>query len=283
MSKLHNNKKGFTLIELVVAIGLLAILAGFVLVSLSAIPQAKMTEVAQTLKSEFELSRNFAKTHGGQVKLSISRIDEGLLITRSGDTIETETHLFDDRNIEVFYQLATSDLSEYTLGKGTQHALLTDPTTLEINFAQTSGSIIGPHKVNYLILSNGSKNYKLIFQHTSGMVYFDYELDNQNAFVNDNSSKHTSVEAPYFILNGEQYESVAIPQKYNVNGEKVTVQPEIVYDSRYIKIGGDYRAMKADNGQNLEYVITFTLKDPSTMSWSDNYSEPTRTLRWRIS
>ena len=37
-----NRNKGFTLIEVVVAIGLIAILSGLVLTSLSAIPQARI-------------------------------------------------------------------------------------------------------------------------------------------------------------------------------------------------------------------------------------------------
>ena len=52
------NKKGFTLIEIVVALGLLVMLGGFAITSLSVIPQARMRESAQTIKTEFEIARN---------------------------------------------------------------------------------------------------------------------------------------------------------------------------------------------------------------------------------
>ena len=107
----------------------------------------------------------------------------------------------------------------------------------------------------------------------SDELYFDYEIDNESLYSNNNNENAITVGAPTFISNGQFYEYVEIAKKPDS-----TVQPEINYDSRYIKIGGEYRAKDA----NRVYEITFTLKDPSTMSWSDGYDGATRTLRWKI-
>lgn len=270
---MRTKNKGFTLIELVVAIGLIAVLGAFTIVSLSAVPQTRMREAAQTIKSEFELTRNYAKTHGGDAVITLKKVDEGLEVTRSGDNMTTESTIINDRNFALFYKLVGEDEDDpdHELGKE-ENSDIVKNGTLEMTFAQTSGSMIGPHFVDYIIISNGSKNYKFILQHESGMIYYDYELDDDMYSQNETKGT-TTVNTPCFIVNGALTTDI-VSIKKNQDGN--SVQPEISYDSTRIKLRGVYRAIDVGT-----YEITFELKDPYSTTWTDKTTDPI-TLVWKI-
>ena len=263
------NTKGFTLIELVVAIGLMVVLGGFVIVSMSVVPQTRMREAAQTIVSEFELTRNYAKTHGGNAMLTLEKVDEGLKIIHSGQSITTEETLIEDRNFTLYYY-DTKTKKEYELGKkGPQDVI---KKTLQMEFSQTEGSIMGPDLVDYIIISNGSKNYKFIIQQDAGAIYYDYELENDMIGENEIKAK-TTVQKPSFVLNGAFTNSVIVLSP-DPNGQ--AIQPEIKYDAKHIKIGGEYRAVHEGT-----YTITFELKNPYSTTWPDG-STDIITLVWKI-
>lgn len=269
MFKLTKNKnKGFTLIEIVVALGIIVVLSGLTITTLSSIPQARMREYAQTLKSEFELTRNFAKTHGGDAEFSLIKTDEGVLVKRTGENLTTEESLLKDGNFALFYKL-TGDDTEYELG--TIDADDVTDATLTMTFSQTKGALIGPHMVDYIIISNGSANYKFMLKHATGMIYYDYELEENELKDNVVNNETLSINIPTFIDHGMFVETM------EVEFAGTSVQPEINYDSRYIRISGVYRAIEPGT-----YKITFSLKDPYSTTWSDGTVED-KYLYWSIS
>ena len=264
------NKKGFTLIEIVVALGLLVMLGGFAITSLSVIPQARMRESAQTIKTEFEIARNFGKTHGGDAMFAIQKVEDGLLITRTAENGRDEEILIDDKEIELFYQQLGDD-DEYQLGK--QDAANVYDARLEMRFAQTTGEVIGPNKLKYIILSNGSKNFKFIFQNSSGMIYYDYEVEEEWVAGENEVEGLTVIKQPTFIYRGDFYETVTV--KYT----GTSVQPEINYDARNVKISGEYRAVVPG-----KYQIVFKLKDPYNTYWEGTGGSTSDiVLEWVIS
>lgn len=254
-----NRNKGFTLIEVVVAIGLIAILSGLVLTSLSAIPQAKIKSTANIIKSEFTLSRDFARTHGAEAEFSIKKTEDGLEIIRSGKNIKTETTTIDD-DTEIFYKLTTEN-DVFQLGKDVVHTRngvvavkITD--TLTMSFSQTNGEILGPCLLDYIIISNGNKSYKLLFVQKTGDIYFDYDVNLDTLDKNVVDDNVTTVKMPTFMINGLPVQTVTMKR----TGE--TLQPEIIYDPTYIRISGVYRAIEKG-----EYQISFFLKDPYKTQW----------------
>ena len=254
-----NRNKGFTLIEVVVAIGLIAIFSGLVLTSLSAIPQARIKSTANIIKSEFILTKDFARTHGAEAEFSIKAIDDGIEIIRSGKNIKTETTTVDD-GTEIFYKL-TDDDNVYQLGEDIVHTRnglvnITITDTLTMTFSQTEGSIIGPHMLDYIVISNGNKSYKLFIVQKTGEIYFDYDIDLNTFEENVIEDSSRVVEMPTFMINGITYQTVEM--KYT--GE--TLQPEIIYDPTYIRISGVYRAIERGT-----YQISFYLKDPYKTEW----------------
>jgi type II secretory pathway pseudopilin PulG len=265
---MKNRTKGFTLIEIVIALGILIIISGLVITTITSIHQARMRHVAQIIKSEFELTRNFAKTHGGNIDFMLKKTAEGILVVRTGETVITEETLLEDKNLSVFYKETGND-KEYQLGVKDANDVVDG--TIVMTFSQTQGAIIGPNMIDYIVVSNGSKNYKLIIKQDAGMMYYDYELESANMNENVVDNKIIYVTQPSFVRNGALVNTVAI--QYTGS----SVQPELSYDARYIKIGGVYRAIEPKD----EYVITFTLKDPYTTKWDDGTVGP-KTLVWAI-
>jgi prepilin-type N-terminal cleavage/methylation domain-containing protein len=246
-----NRTKGFTLIEIVVALGILVLMGAFTIGTISAISHAKMKEHAQVIKSEFELTRNFAKTHGGDAVFSITKVDEGLLIERTGENLTTEEQLLKDRNLELFYQ-KTDDSTRYQLGQDDAQ------TTLQMTFSQTHGAIVGPDMLDYILISNGSRDFMLIIEQKSGMIYYDYEIQEDN--LNKPKESGDPIRLPKF-----RDKDGLLKDRVSVEYTGKSIQPELVYDSRYVKISGVYRAV--DGGP---HTIVFTLKDPYSTKWEDN-------------
>ena len=278
-----NKNKGFTLIEVVVAISIVALLSGFVVVSSFVVPQMKMKQTAQTFKTEFELAKEYAESHGGITQFSIKRTINGAEIATvgvEGDKLVDldngdNKKLIDDASLEIRY-LRT--------GAGDPQTLEYDES-LTFEFSQTEGSIIGPDLVDYIILDNKSKEYKFFVEHETGTLYYDYELGDDYAIKNDiNTMSSEGIKTPTFVKDGKVYEGDILTLSRDPNGK--TIQPEINYDSQYVKIGGAYRA--SDIGT---YEITFILKDPYETKWAEKAAgwsatpeEPfeVKRLRWQI-
>jgi prepilin-type N-terminal cleavage/methylation domain-containing protein len=270
MKQIRNDKKGFTLVEILTAIAIIALFGGFALAGISSISQAQMRKSAENFKAEFELTRNLAKTHGGDATLKIERTQKGLLLTRttdmdaySNDTIEKV--LIKDSGLELFYRETDGDDDEQLLvGE-----------SLTMTFAQTTGTIIGPDLLDYVILSNGNKNYQLYIEQNTGMMYYSYEVDSTDMV--GNSEKDETIMAiplPKFNQGGNKVDTITVKYKSGVS-----VQPELWYDARYVKISGSYRATEPG-----KYTIRFSLKDPYSTRWDTEEANDTavKELEWTV-
>lgn len=280
------SKKGFTLIELVVVIGIIVLFCGFSIITIATIPQTRMKKFAEEIKYNFELARDFSKTHGGTISLYIKKTNDGLELVRdvresnkhSDYQIKSETIKISDSKIELFYTETNGDGNSVRLGSE-------DKNQLEFQFSQTDGTLIGPDFVDYMTISNGNKTYKLVVVQRTGQLYFDYEIDDQyfeqNAGANDTIIE---VELPCFI---DKQQKTYTSFWMDSDSEKTTYQPPIRYDSRYVKISGVYRATGPKS--NGMYVIYFDLKDPNGCKWkldgaptdASDYTS-TKTLQWNI-
>lgn len=270
------NNKGFTLMEIVVAIGLVAIFSGLAITSLSVVPKARMRENAQSLKTEFELTRNFAKSHGGNAAFKIIKESQGVKLLRTSfdsnkqEVIESEIFL-NDKKLEIFYTVTGDVANKYQLGTKDYGDIANDKT-IEMVFSQTQGAILGPDYIDTIFMSNGNKDYTFHIKHSTGMIYYDYELNNENQRENDIRNNGPNITLPQFIDGGTPCNTIAIEWI----GDDVTVQPELQYDARNIKIGGVYRASKKG-----VYTIVFSLKDPYKTQWVSGDVED-KTLTWEI-
>ena len=262
-----SSNKGFTLIEMLTAVGIMAAFLGLVVVTLTVVAQAQMRDLAQDVKDDFEYARNYSRTHGSNAKFKLTKTDTGVTIIISSEVMgieDVESYKeCEDRNLKVFYKV-TGDKKNYELGSDANEHASVEDKTLEMEFAQTTGAIIGKQYLDYIVLSNGSKNYKLFIKQSTGMMYYDYEIEDED--FDENIIKNDDpiiVSRPYFVTESSPESIVAdVEKKYDKDGNAIAVQPTLNYDARYIKIGGVYRAKEVG-----EYQITFSLKDPYSMQW----------------
>lgn len=265
----QNKNKGFTLMELVAAIVVLALMSGLTLAAIASIQHTKVQHCAQTLKSKCEATREIAKSRGTNAELSITVVDEGLLLVVSGNNLLTEETTIDCKNLTLFYKKTGPNKEQKLSVVDNPGANGTTIGTISIVFSGENGNIINQPAIEYIVLSNGSKNYKLIFKHNGGLVYYDYEAD--GLVSNNNSADKIKVYEPYFtkdVINGR---AVLI-----ANGKNQ--QPEFAYNAQYVRVKGEYRASAASD---IPYTIIFELKDPYSTTWADGTTEP-KTLEWII-
>lgn len=276
MFKLIKNKtKGFTMVEVVIALGILVILSGFALTSISSISQTRMKQFAQTIKSEFELTKKMAQTYGGgSSSFTLVDTEDGLIVRRTfvpgigSSTIEEKA--LDDPKLTLTYK-RTGERPELQLGD-----VLDDGTTvseLQFSFAQSTGEILGPDLIDYIIISNGNKSYKLIIKQSTGMMYYDYEIKGMNIGENiaPESADQKVVQIPSFA---KPVDGTGILVMRRTGA---TIQPDVIYDAENIKVSGMFRAI---NATDEPYEIVFTLKDPNAQ-WADNTRDPI-VLQWKI-
>jgi hypothetical protein len=163
----------------------------------------------------------------------------------------------------------------YRATKGTGDEQLKIGESLTMTFAQTTGAIIGPDLLDYIIISNGNKDYKLYIEQSTGMMYYSYEIDSTDMVGNTEKDETImAIPLPKFNQGGEKVDTVIVKCKSGVS-----VQPDLWYDARYVKISGSYRA--TDPG---EYIIKFSLKDPYSTRWDTDEANDTsvKELRWTV-
>ena len=284
---MKNKKAGFTLVEILIAVAILVMMATVSITTVTMINQARVKKAATAVVSYFNLTKDFAKTHGGNATFELERTKEGLTISRKSykmdkgerKEIVDETESINDRTIKVFYKM-TGDSKEYELNTIEVAGGTEDPANgvIQMTFYQTTGEIIGPHKLDYIIISNSSKTYKLLIKQATGQIYYDYEVDEDKLNVSNDEIKR--VPLPTFIFEGVNTADEITLHLKESSGSKTgfeTIQPDLNYDSHNVKIGGVYRAAAPG-----EYTITFTLKDPYSTTWDDDgYTTTEKTLTWK--
>lgn len=264
-----NKNKGFTLMEVIAALIILILSSNLVLASVASIQQMRLQQCAQIIKSQCESTRELAKSRGTNAELLVTKVEGGFQITVAGDNVLTETQLVNCGNASLFYKKAGME-GESQLGVSNS----SDPTeiiadTIKIVFAGGSGDIIGQPILDYIILANGSKNQKLLFQQNGGLVYYDY--DSEYWRPNDADGGRIKIELPYFTQETVGKRAVLV-----ATGD--TIQPEFAYNAQYVKVSGIYREKQPSD---KPYVIVFELKDPYTTTWVDGTTDP-KVLEWVI-
>lgn len=264
-----NKNKGFTLVEMLVAVAIILAIATISVSTMNAIGTSRMRANAETIKSTVEVARNYAKAHGGNTFLSIIKTQNGLQIVetsiaaRADDGTRIDKNIgetnIDDKSLIVYYKLVGDD-TVYQLG--TSDADCVNNGMLQFQFSSTTGEFVGSYYVDYLHLVNNNKEMKLLFHVKTGTLMFDYE-DGADKIVNPTGSTASrSVKMPTFVSGGKAYNSISLP--YDPN--KIQ-QPELAYDSRYVSISGIYRAK--DINEDVGYKIVFSLKNPYETKWED--------------
>jgi len=259
---MKNKKKGFTLIEIIVALSIVVMISAIVIASTSSVKKANIKQFANTFINEIEATRAIARTHGGDAKVVLTQGDKYFSITRSSVSSLNNTEEFKDSDFVLIYKrTGVSDEKELASGE-----------TLTFSFAQTEGSIIGPDYIDYFILTNGSKDYKIILKHSTGELFYDYEIDNASLETNANAGvATTSVVKPSFVVNG-----IFVSTFPDITYTGKAEQPEFSYNATYVRISGVYRAIEKGT-----YTIVFSLKDPYTTEWEDGTTDNV-TLTWTI-
>ena len=254
---------------MLVAVAILLAVMTLSIATMSAIGTSRMRANAAVIKSTIEVSRDYAKAHGGNTFLSLTKNVNGLQIVetstsaRKDDGTRVDKNIgqtnIDDKSLVVYYKLI-GDGNEYQLG--VNDAPEVNNATLYFQFSDITGEFVGSYYVEYLRLENSNKEIKLLFDIKGGSLMYDYEKGADkisNPTPNPNSK---IVPMPTFVVGGKAYHTISLP--YNEN--KIQ-QPELAYDSRYISISGIYRAK--DVNEDPGYKIVFSLKNPYNTKWED--------------
>ena len=257
------DKRGLTLVEILVALAIIVMLAGVSITTIATVQRTSVRKFAEELKVAIEETRDLAMSHGGDSHLKITRKDGGVEAVRTSISNGSDTKFFSDRNATVLYK-RTEDDAEEELEEG---------ESLEFNFAMTSGAFLGPDLLDYITITNGYRDYDLIIIQKAGTIEWGYELEDSEIWKQNAEyvSSIESVASPSFVLGGVGgYDEVELP--YTGTSQ----QPELFYNDNYIRISGTYRAIEKGT-----YTITFKLKDPSAYSWADG-STADKHLTWSI-
>lgn len=266
-----NKNKGFTLVEMLVAVAIVLAIATISISTMNAIGTSRMRANAEIIKSTIEVARDYAKAHGGNTFLTLIKTQDGLQIietsvaARADDGTRIDKNIgetnIDDKNLVVYYKLIGDD-TVYQLGTTDAECVQDNNKMLQFQFSSTTGEFVGSYYVEYLKLANNNKEMKLLFHIKTGTLMFDYE-DGADKIVNPTGSATSkSIAMPTFMVGGKAYNSVSLP--YDAN--KIQ-QPELAYDSRYVSISGIYRAK--DVNEDVGYKIVFSLKNPYETKWED--------------
>ena len=250
MSSMCRDKKGFTLIEILVAFGIVAIIATLSIATINSISKSRVKDAANTIKQELQEVQELGKSHGGDASLIIKKTDTGVDLIRSSLSIKNETKTIKNADLHVYFT-RIDDNTTYELGE--------DADQIQLQFQQTTGSFIGSDLLKTMTLSANETQVTLVFHRQSGLVSYDYESEDLPSNEETLSDVVTTVDIPSIIVNGHDGNNNV---SYAYTGE--SIQPNVSYNNRYVKIGGEYR--KTEKGT---YQIIWRLKDPSTTTWAD--------------
>lgn len=264
-----NKNKGFTLVEMLVAVAILLAIATLSISTMNAIGTSRMRANAEVIKSTIALASDYSKTHGGNTYVSVIKNYNGLQIVETStaarkddgtrvDKNISETNI-DDKALVVYYKLI-GDTTEYQLGQNDAPGVSNG--TLQFQFSDVTGEFVGSYYVESMRLANSNKEITLLFDIKGGSVLFDYEKG-ADKIQNPVPSAHSkTVAMPTFVVGGKSYHTISL--KYDA--DKIQ-QPELAYDSRYVSLSGIYRAK--DVNEDPGYKIVFSLKNPHSTMWED--------------
>ncbi len=135
---MKRNKRGFTLIELIVIIALMGIMAGVLGISISTASTAKQRECATNINSYISMCRTRCLSRAGNPYILITRdAGNGTVTGRyfENDTL-METEVLGNKSIPVSYSVGKDSSAEA--------AKLDSSPALKISFARATGAVTSP-------------------------------------------------------------------------------------------------------------------------------------------
>lgn len=158
MKNVLKNNKGFSLVEMLIVIGVMAILTGIVATSVALVNNANVSRAAKTFESLLNQSRTQSMAKGSDAgKLTITK-ENGKVYGQIGTG---EKELICSRNIDVYFN-AYNNGTSYTIRDYTDGAKMADGDVRVIRFA-TSGVAV---KNSTVVPVEDTKEFcKLIFAH----------------------------------------------------------------------------------------------------------------------
>lgn len=264
-----NKNKGFTIVELLVAVAIMLAIATLSISTMNAIGTSRMRANAEIIKSTIEVASDYSKTHGGNTFVSVIKNYNGLQIVetstaaRKDDGTRVDKNIgetnIDDKSLVVYYYLL-GDNTKYQLGVNDANEVSNG--TLQFQFSDVTGEFVGSYYVESMILANSNKEIKLLFDIKGGTIMFDYEKGADKIQNPTPSANSKTVSMPTFVYGGKAYHTLYV----EYDSAKIQ-QPELAYDSRYVSISGIYRAK--DINENPGYKVVFSLKNPHNTMWED--------------
>ena len=163
-----NKNKGFTIVEMLVAVAIMLAIATLSISTMNAIGTSRMRANAAVIKSTMELASDYSKTHGGNTFVSIIKNHNGLQIVETStaarkddgtrvDKNIAETNI-DDKSLVVYYKLI-GDTTEYQLGVNDADEV--PKGILQFQFSDVTGEFVGPYYVESMRLVNSNKEITL--------------------------------------------------------------------------------------------------------------------------
>ena len=160
----RKKNQGFTLLELLVVVAIMAVALGITGMSLSVIQQSRSKGCAQEMKSSLEMVRTSAMAKGGGSVTIYKDTTTGEIMMQTNDG---ESRKIGGSSLTVTYGFK-GDSTEYTLGSAPADK------PLKVSFSASSGSISDSNSVEWIRIS-GNKIYKLTLYKLTGKVTMETE------------------------------------------------------------------------------------------------------------
>ena len=151
---MRKNNRGFTLVELIVVVTILAVVAAIVGVSVSAVSTANEKRCAAELDSIISMTKMKCLSRSGNVYVVI-RQEGNELVYDYYEGVGSRGQLTDQD------RLAKGVTVKYSIGGGTEK-IISETETLTLKFNRTTGGLLQPSQTQDVLISVGSRYYVTI-------------------------------------------------------------------------------------------------------------------------